>query len=884
MYKWKKTLSFLMAVALLASATPVAAATNTDSLFAPSIEASAASKTSIDFDTGLEYVKYSGYAEITGYSSEDNENGGELVIPEELGGLPVTRIAKNAFAGSDSAELTKITLPETIEYIGANAFAGCTNVTEGYIPSKFIGICAACKEIKVSENVKQLVVFEVQDAHKTKVSTTDGLASLYTEYELDGSSLAQRGLAVPKIVQAADVSGLTADNFRNFVKKYSTIEKVTIYNRDCKISDGLIPESAVISGYLGSTAQTYAKGVGKTIGNGKFIPLDGAASDEEILNASSVSFTYTDVDSTRKFKLTATADTGNYSVFEIGLLIDRNNVVTADTAETLLTTDSSVDLLVPSKSNSKTISGNIAENGYGLWVRPYVLIDNGSGEEDQAVLKYGEPQFIYLESHVKSKVTTDFTTTELEDTQKIQFVTNSSIAKDTSGNDFYELVETGFVFDRNGIVTSKAEAQEQLTIDSDFIHSGKKQETCTVNVKDTGNGVWAVGYTTVQFVNGDKVTNYSDPIYWAASTPLDDVSVTAEASVVNDVKFRLGVTADAGDYEVVKTGIIYDKSGTVSNVVVGDDENAEEKVKQNVADSLKIGSVYYDAGYAGTDSSFSVNVSDAGNGIWYVGYTTVKINGKEETKYSEPQYVYSETQTEGVDMHMSVTERGKNKNGYDSYRFATISRVNGETAVESGIIFNRDGSFANQKAAAQSLVLDSSGKSAGNTVASKTTGTITSCIADIGDTGKGIWFVSYIITEDANGNRTTKYTDPCFVNNHESAVRANLSVKMASSLIQGSDNKYRIDATAVTGEYNVDRVGIIFSRNGEVTGANAVSKLVLGSGGASDKIVTEKAGVNSTGGNITDTGNGIWAVGYVIVQVSDTETVTQYSEPVYVKN
>lgn len=871
-----------MAVALLASTTPVAAALNTDSLVAPAIEASAALKTSIDFDTGLEYVKYSGYAEITGYSSEDNENGGELVIPEELGGLPVTRIAKNAFAGSDSAELTKITLPETIEYIGANAFAGCTNVTEGYIPSKFIGICAACKEIKVSENVKQLVVFEVQDAHKTKVSTTDGLASLYTEYELDGSSLAERGLAVPKIVQDADVSGLTADNFKNFVKKYSTIEKVTIYNKDCKISDGLIPESAIISGYLGSTAQTYAKSVGKTIGNGKFVPLDGAASDEEILNASSVSFTYTDVDGTKKFKLTATADTGNYSVFEIGLLIDRNNVVTADTAETLLTTDSSVDLLVPSKANSKTISGNIAENGYGLWVRPYVLIDNGSGEEDQAVLKYGEPEFIYFDSHVKSKITTDFTPKELSDTQKIQLLTTSSIAKDANGNDFYELVETGFVFDRDGVVTSEDEAKEQLTIDSDFIHSGKKQETCSVNVKDTGNGVWAVGYTTVQFVNGDKVTNYSDPIYWAASTPLDDVSVTAEASAINDVKFKLGVTADAGDYEIVKTGIIYDKSGTVSNVVASDEEDADEKIRQNVANSLKIDSVYYNEKYSGTDSSYSLKVSDAGNGIWYVGYVTVLIDGKEETKYTAPQYAYSATQTEGVDMHMSVTERGVNAAGNNSYRFATISRVNGETPVESGIIFNRDGNLTASTAKSK-LVLTSEGKSTGNTVARKDTGTITSCIADIGDTGKGIWFVSYIITEDANGNRTTKYTDPCFVNSHETAVRANLSVKIANSLIDGSTNKFRIDATAVTGEYNVDRVGIIFSRNGEVTEANAASLLTLGNGGASDKTVTEKAGVNSTGGNIADKGDGIWVVGYVIVQVSDTETVTQYSDPVYVK-
>jgi hypothetical protein len=253
------------------------------------------------------------------------------------------------------------------------------------------------------------------------------------------------------------------------------------------------------------------------------------------------------------------------------------------------------------------------------------------------------------------------------------------------------------------------------------------------------------------------------------------------------------------------------------------------------------------------------------------------------TKYSAPQYVYSEVQTEGVDMHMAVTERGKNASGNDSYRFATISRVNKETPIESGIIFNRDGNLTT-KTAKDKLVLTSEGRSTGNIVARKTEGTITSCIADIGDHGNGIWFVSYIITEDANGNRTTTYTEPRFVDGHESAVRANLSVKVASSLREGSTNSYRIDGTAVTGEYNVDRVGIIFSRSGEVTEANAASLLTLNDGGASDKTITEKAGVNSTGGNITDKGNGIWVVGYVIVQVSDTETVTQYSDPVFVGN
>lgn len=862
-----------MAVALLASATPVAAAMDTESLFAPSVEASAASRVS-DFETGFEYSDYGSYAEITGYEGDDTE----IEIPSDFDGTPVTRIAKGAFADASTyGNLTKITIPETIEYIGANAFAGCTKVTEGYIPSKFVGICAACKEIKVSENVQELVKFEVQDAHKTKVTTSDGLASLYTEYTLDGTTLAERALAVPKAVAQADVDGLTAANFTSFVKKYSTITDVWIYNRECKISDGLIPESAVIHGYRVSTARDYA-----TSEKREFKPIDGEASAEEILNSIKLSeVDYQEVANTQKFKLSASAEVGDYSVFRIGILVDRDNQTTVSTAETYLTLDNESNLLNAKKRNATTLSGTVAENGYGLWVRPYIVVDNGSGDESQAVIKYGEPQFIFSEEHVKSKITTGFTATQdTTNDQKVIMLTSSSIE-----NDFYELSETGFVFDRDGVITSEADAKEKLTVDSDFIHNGKGKNTCSVGIVDTGNGVWAVGYTTVVLKDADgqeiaKVTNYSDPIYWAASTPLDAVSVSADASAVNDVKFKLNVTADAGDYEIVKTGVIYDKSGTVSNVLVEDGENANEKIKQNVINSLVVGSSYdKDTSVAG--SSYALSVSDAGNGIWYVGYAVVKIDGKEYTKYSEPEYVYSDVQTEGVAMHMAVTENGKNALGRDSYRFAVVSRTNKETAIESGIIFNRDGVLTEANAK-DSLVLPSEGGSTSNTVARKTEGTITSCIATIGDAGKGIWFVSYIITEDASGKRTTTYTEPCFVNSHESAVRANLHVSVGSSLVGGST--HRVDATAVTGEYNVDKIGIIFSRNGEVNADNAASKLVLGDGvGASDKIVTSVTDTNSTGGTIADKGNGIWVVGYVTVKVSDTEYVTEYSDPVLVK-
>ena len=53
-------------------------------------------------------------------------SGGDVTIPEQIGGLPVTEIGDGAFR--DSA-VTSVTLPLTVEEIGWFAFAGCSQLT-----------------------------------------------------------------------------------------------------------------------------------------------------------------------------------------------------------------------------------------------------------------------------------------------------------------------------------------------------------------------------------------------------------------------------------------------------------------------------------------------------------------------------------------------------------------------------------------------------------------------------------------------------------------------------------------------------------------------------------------------------------------------------------
>lgn len=69
------------------------------------------------------YVNNGSEVQINGYKG----NGGYVVIPTEIDGSVVTRIAPDAFENAES--ITGIVLPEKLQYIGDNAFYGLKNLT-----------------------------------------------------------------------------------------------------------------------------------------------------------------------------------------------------------------------------------------------------------------------------------------------------------------------------------------------------------------------------------------------------------------------------------------------------------------------------------------------------------------------------------------------------------------------------------------------------------------------------------------------------------------------------------------------------------------------------------------------------------------------------------
>ena len=92
-------------------------------------------KASAETEGNLQYSVYNGKATITDYTPP---NDGDLVIPDTLGGYPVTRIGNGAFVRC--AGLTSVTIGNSVPSIGWAAFSDCTGLTSTTIPDSVTSI------------------------------------------------------------------------------------------------------------------------------------------------------------------------------------------------------------------------------------------------------------------------------------------------------------------------------------------------------------------------------------------------------------------------------------------------------------------------------------------------------------------------------------------------------------------------------------------------------------------------------------------------------------------------------------------------------------------------------------------------------------------------
>lgn len=123
---------------------------------------SAAAAGSSDFEYTIE-SEYDWYTDettewvtITGYSGP----GGDVVIPSEIDGLPVAKIADDAFYCCDS--ITSVVIPDSVTSIGYGAFMMCRSLTTATVGSgvtelwgTFV-LCFNLQNVTIGSNVTQI--------------------------------------------------------------------------------------------------------------------------------------------------------------------------------------------------------------------------------------------------------------------------------------------------------------------------------------------------------------------------------------------------------------------------------------------------------------------------------------------------------------------------------------------------------------------------------------------------------------------------------------------------------------------------------------------------------------------------------------------------------
>ena len=150
----KATACFLVVVLLLTSA-PLSGFVGLDFSAITKYFSTFAAATDNNFD----YYIYDDEACVKRYNFRNSD--GNVVIPEMLGGYPVTEIGPSAF--KNSTVLRSITIPDGVTKIEFNAFSGCTNLESVSIPDSVTSIgsgafsgCLSLKSITIPDGVTEI--------------------------------------------------------------------------------------------------------------------------------------------------------------------------------------------------------------------------------------------------------------------------------------------------------------------------------------------------------------------------------------------------------------------------------------------------------------------------------------------------------------------------------------------------------------------------------------------------------------------------------------------------------------------------------------------------------------------------------------------------------
>ena len=248
---------------------------------------------------------------------------GDIVIPEEIEGFPVTELG---WAFMDCLYITSVVIPDSVKTIHEGAFIGCEQLKTVKFGSGITVIeqfmfvnCKSLESIDIPDNITEirLAAFEGCSALKT-INIGKGwsefdctifrnctnLERIIVDPENKNFSSDENGVlfnkdktillyyprantsekyVIPETVETVEYDAFVSCNFlkeievpKSVTRVYGAItgtslEKITFYNKNCLIDfeTETIPESVVICGYTDSVAEEYADQF-----NRKFTALD----------------------------------------------------------------------------------------------------------------------------------------------------------------------------------------------------------------------------------------------------------------------------------------------------------------------------------------------------------------------------------------------------------------------------------------------------------------------------------------------------------------------------------------------------------------------------------------------------------------------------------
>ena len=310
----------------------------------------------------FEYYLNEGYTcTITGY----NGSAANVTIPSTIYGYKVVAIHSDAFSGNLSME--SVTISNSVEYIGFNAFSGCTNLknidirTSGNnnirICDSAFSSCTSLKSIVIPGNVEFLWV---------QGGCTFGYCTSLKNVVIENGVTVISGWlfahcpSLESISIPDSVTEIQPGAFFNCTSlKSITIPKSVTNMSNCSLGYGDYhntnttekDSNFTIKGYKGTAAEEYAKENGF-----KFIALDVSAPTSVSLNKTSLtldvgkSYTLTKTVSPSNAVISCTWSSSNTSI----AIVDSNGKVTAKKAGTATITVKT--------SNGKTATCKVTVN------------------------------------------------------------------------------------------------------------------------------------------------------------------------------------------------------------------------------------------------------------------------------------------------------------------------------------------------------------------------------------------------------------------------------------------------------------------------------------------------------------------------------------------